>query len=149
MRLARLHRPTDVDREGPGATGPGVPSRVAVPRQSEGDERRRKDVFARNHRPLRHARPLRANGPEHAARTVATSFAPANSGLPPTANGRMAGRTEAAPIVPMAAKMAVGRHRVRPVVNRSVVVWRPPMRMDKVAASAIDETSPWRRGIRL
>lgn len=45
------------------------------------------------------------------------------------------------PIVQVAAKLAIGRHRVERVVSRWVAFWRRHIRMDKAAAIAIGENA--------
>lgn len=141
MRLSCLRGQMDVYLEAPGAKLPCSICGVLAPRHSERNERMWEDLPVRDYRLVLHARPLRVNCPEHGVRTVATPWAPPKSGFTYEAEFRMLDWAKEAPIVQVAAKMQVGRHRVERVVNRWVVFWRRAIRMDKVVAIAIDEKS--------
>ena len=139
MRLSRLRGEMDVYLEASGIRLPCPVCGDPCARHSERDERVWEDLPVRDYRLLLHARPPRVNCPEHGVRTVATPWAPAKSGFTYDAELRMLDWAKEAPIVQVAAKMQVGRHRVERVVNRWVVFWRRAIRMNDVVAIAIDE----------
>ncbi len=139
LALSRVRGRVDVRLE----VQPGDLPCPACRKSAKVDDVRQDRVWERlpmfDDRVFLHARTPRVNCPEHGVVSVATPWASPKSGFTYDAEFRMLDLAKEMPVVQVAMKLHIGRHRVERVVSRWVGIWRRRIRVDQVTAIAIDE----------